>query len=111
MTAIKASWPACRVPHCCCTLHRIGARHGEIEALIMRREDFGDSHDLQPVILAVEQGVLIFARRRYFIAHRLGRHIHAEQDTKIGLFADAVAIEFGEIAAPRLARFYLKDSI
>jgi hypothetical protein len=74
----------------------------------MRGEDFGDGHHLQSVILAVEQGMLIFASGGNFIAHRFSWHIHAEQDAEIGLFADTVRVELGEITAPGFARFDLE---
>jgi hypothetical protein len=100
-----------RIAHCSGAFHRVCARHGQVKPLVVWGEDFGDGDDLQPIILSVEQGMLIFASGGNFIAHRLGRHVHAEQYAKIGLFADAVRIELGEITAPGFARFYLKDRL
>ena len=95
--------PACRHHPRHCALYGIAARHWQVEAFIQRRKHLCDGNHLQPIILTVEQGVLIFARRVDLVAHRLGRQVHAQQDAKFGLFTNAVRVKLGKITAPGLA--------
>jgi hypothetical protein len=76
-------------------LHRVGARHRQVEPPAL--EQLGDGDDVQPVVLAVEQRVAVLARRRDLVARRLGRQGGADEEAERGFLPQPVGIERGEV--------------
>ena len=66
------------------------AEFGFLICTALQTKPMRDGDHLQAVVLAAEQRVLIFARRRNLVAHRLGRQGGADQEAEFGLFALAV---------------------